>query len=147
MEKIFELCKERDIRCHFSYWKFDDSIHFIFTRTFAEQDCRLMQVVSIKDINNNSDIIGQYIVELIEDKLSDENCRKMILDRIEKLLEIYFYNKKNRHITSLLHTSLAVVVLRPMARRSFIISRHLSKMRGQLRHLDSNCRIQVHSFT
>ena len=78
--------KERDIRCHFSYWKFDDSIHFIFTRTFAEQDCRLMQVVSIKDINNNSDIIGQYIVELIEDKLSDENCRKMILDRIEKLL-------------------------------------------------------------
>lgn len=45
-----------------------------------------MQVVSIKDINNNSDIIGQYIVELIEDKLSDENCRKMILDKIEKLL-------------------------------------------------------------
>lgn len=86
MKRFFELCKERDIRCHFSYWKFDDSIHFIFTRTFAEQDCRLMQVVSIKDINNNSDIIGQYIVELIEDKLSDENCRKMILDRIEKLL-------------------------------------------------------------
>lgn len=86
MEKIFGLCKERDIRCHFSYWEFDDSIHFIFTRAFAGQDCRLMQVIPIKDINNNSDIIGQYIVELIEDKLSDENCRKMILDRIEKLL-------------------------------------------------------------
>lgn len=81
MEKIFELCKERDIRCHFSYWKFDDSIHFIFTRTFADQDCRLMQVVPVKDINNNS-----HIVELIEDKLSDENCRKMILDKIQKLL-------------------------------------------------------------
>lgn len=84
MEKIFELCKERDIRCYFSYWKLDDSIHFVFTRTFADQDCRLMQVVSIKDINNS--YIEQYIVELIEDKLSDENCRKMILDRIEKLL-------------------------------------------------------------
>jgi hypothetical protein len=86
MEKIFELCKERDIRCHFSYWKFDDSIHFIFTRTFADQDCRLMQVVPVKDINNNSHIVEQYIVELIEDKLSDENCRKMILDKIQKLL-------------------------------------------------------------
>lgn len=84
MEKIFELCKERDIGCYFSYWKLDDSIHFVFTRTFADQDCRLMQVVSIKDINNS--YIEQYIVELIEDKLSDENCRKMILDRIEKLL-------------------------------------------------------------
>ena len=86
MEKIFELCKERVILYQLSNLKFYDSINFIFTRTFAEQDCRLMQVVSIKDINNNSDIIGQYIVELIEDKLSDENCRKMILDRIEKLL-------------------------------------------------------------
>lgn len=86
MEKIFELCKERDIRCHFGYWKFDDSIHFIFTRTFVDQDCRLMQVVPIKDININSHIVEQYIVELIEDKLSDENCRKMILDKIQKLL-------------------------------------------------------------
>lgn len=86
MEKIFELCKERGIRCYFSYWKLDDSIHFAFTRTFAGQDCKFIQVVSIKDINNNSHVIGQYIAELIEDKLSDENCRKMILDKIEKLL-------------------------------------------------------------
>ena len=40
----------------------------------------------VDDINNNSHVIGQYIAELIEDKLSDENCRKMILDKIEKLL-------------------------------------------------------------
>lgn len=33
MEKIFELCKERGIRCHFSYWKFDDSIHEDICRT------------------------------------------------------------------------------------------------------------------
>lgn len=71
---------------YFSYWKLDDSINFAFTRTFAGQDCKFIQVVPIKDINNNSHVIGQYIAELIEDKLSDENCRKMILDKIEKLL-------------------------------------------------------------
>ena len=84
MEKIFELCKERGIRCYFSYWKLDDSIHFVLTRTFAHQDCELMQTVSFKDIN--SPHIGQYIVELIEDKLSDENCTKMIIDKIKKFL-------------------------------------------------------------
>ena len=42
MEKIFELCKECGIGCYFSYWKLDDSIHFVFTRTFAGQDCKLM---------------------------------------------------------------------------------------------------------
>lgn len=84
MEKIFELCKERGIRCYFSYWKLDDSIHFVFTRTFAHQDCELMQTVSFKDINNPH--IGQYIIELIEDKLSDENCTKMIIDKIKKFL-------------------------------------------------------------
>lgn len=42
MEKIFELCKERGIRCYFSYWKLDDSIHFAFTRTFAGQDCKFI---------------------------------------------------------------------------------------------------------
>lgn len=84
MEKIFELCKERGIRCYFSYWKLDDSIHFVFTRTFAQQDCELMLTVSFKDINNPH--IGQYLVELIEDKLSDENCTKMIIDKIKKFL-------------------------------------------------------------
>ena len=84
MEKIFELCKERGIRCYFSYWKLDDSIHFVFTRTFAGQDCKLMQSVPFKDINNS--YIEQYIVELIKDKLSDENCAKMIIDKIKKFL-------------------------------------------------------------
>lgn len=82
--KIFELCEKYGIRCYFSYWKLDDSIHFVFTRTFADQDCKLMQVVPFKDIN--SSYIEQYIVELIEDKLSDENCTKMIIDKIKKFL-------------------------------------------------------------
>ena len=85
MEKIFELCKERNIRCHFSYWEFDDSIHFIFTREFAKQDCRIMQAIPINDIIDPH-VVEQYIGELIEDKLSDENCTKMILDKIQKLL-------------------------------------------------------------
>lgn len=36
MEKIFELCKERDIRCHFSYWKFDE----FYSLYFHEDICR-----------------------------------------------------------------------------------------------------------
>lgn len=84
MEKIFELCKEYGIRCHFNYWEFDDSIHFIFTRKFADQDCRLLQTIPIKDINTDPHIVEQYVAELIEDKLSDENCTKMILDKIKK---------------------------------------------------------------
>lgn len=43
-----------------------------------------MQVVPFKDINNS--YIEQYIVELIKDKLSDENCAKMIIDKIKKFL-------------------------------------------------------------